>query len=1069
MSGRLEIRTLGGLAVQCAGEPVIKFETRKVGALLVYLACARRAYPREALAELLWEERSQDRALSNLRTALTNLRRQVGTAVITDDPVAMNPDRDFWLDATDFETRLAAGERTVEDLEAALALYQGDFLEGFYVDSQAFEDWALLERERLRLRAMEALDALVAGYLDRREYTRGLTRATQLLRMDSLREETHRQVMRLLALSWQRGKALEQYATCRRLLAEELGVDPTTETTQLYERIRAGELAVPEPARAPVSFPWKPHNLPRQTTPFVGRHQELRDLAHLLTDADVSLVTILGAGGMGKTRLALEAARAHLGRCADGVYFVPLAPLSSADQIVPAIAESVGFQFSGGRDAKTQLLGFLAEKQMLLVLDSFEHLIDAAYLVAEMAQAAPRLTILVTSREKLALSGETIYPLSGLPFPDREELADARAYSAVELFLQSAQRARPDFALQGDDLRHVARLCGLVEGMPLAILLAAAWVNALSVAEIAEEVKQGLDALQAELRDLPAHQRSIRATFDRSWKRLSAMERTVFMRLAVFRGGGAREAVQAVTGARLPALQILVNKSLLRRAPDGRYETHELLRQYAEEQLGAAGQAERAHDAHMDYYLEFLNQREADLKGRRQLAALDEIEADFDNIRAAWQRAVTHRNYDALSPALESALWFCLMRCRFQEGKALFRQACEGLAPQPGEEPHPVWGRALARWAWLASWWVSVSPDVCLEEVSAQAERSLAIARQHGDRAEVAFCLALLGYVVARAADLAGISKDDAMPKILGFLEESLAIYRDLENRFHMARVLLLISYMYGVGVGFPYEEGFRFARQSVDLRRAIGDKVGLAGSLTHLGLVEALRGEGAEAERHWQEALALGHDMGDLAVIVDLTAYLSGYAMAGGDLEAAKAQLEGALQLTRERNLLGNQAMVLIRLATLACLEKDYVRCQQLLKESRPLLPNPTDGGALVDHMLACAACGLGDYRAARRLLLKPLDYYSALDVHRLRDCLHVAAAVVAHEGQPERAVELLGLAAPSVDPNSFCPLPARLRRDLEAALGPEAFAAAWARGQTMNLDAVVAEFLAEGADGEK
>ncbi len=427
-------------------------------------------------------------------------------------------------------------------------------------------------------------------------------------------------------------------------------------TTRREAVVRCAELGlltardeIPEDAK---------HNLPWQTTLFVGRHQEMSDLARLLSDPNVRLITILGAGGMGKTRLALEIAHVHLDQFADGVYLVALAPLRSSEQIISAIAEVIRFRFYGGSDEKAQLLSFLTNKRMLLVLDSFEHLLDGAGLVSDLLQSAPGITVLATSREKLALRCETVYAIGGMTYPGVDVLEGARRCSAVELFIRSAERARPDFELRDDDLRYVARICRLVEGMPLGILLAAAWVDALSLEEIADEISQGLDLLQVELRDMPAYQHSVRATFDRSWQRLSAAEQDAFMRLAVFRGGGSRAAIQAVTGAGLSLLQALVNKSLLWRASDGRYSTHELLRQYAREQLEASGEITNAHDAHSHYYLGFLAAREMDLKGRRQLAALDEIERDFENVRAAWQRAAARKDHDAIGLAAEGLLWF---------------------------------------------------------------------------------------------------------------------------------------------------------------------------------------------------------------------------------------------------------------------------------------------------------------------------------------------------------------------------------------------------------------------------
>ena len=381
------------------------------------------------------------------------------------------------------------------------------------------------------------------------------------------------------------------------------------------------------------------HNLPMQTVPFIGREAELEHLAALLGDPNIRLVSVLGPGGIGKTRLALRAAAMQLEDFAQGACFVSLAPLRDADHIVPTMAQAVGYLFQAGkRDPKGQLFDYLGEQQMLLVMDNFDHLLSppqssplegtkgGAELVGEILQAAPGIKMLATTREPLNLQEEVRFRIGGLDFPDRKVLKDAvdfqnRAdpfdwaeYNAIQLFVLSAQRILPGFAPGASDLKYIARICQLVEGMPLAIVLAAAWVEILPVQEIADEIDQSLDLLKAEMRDAQARHRSIRAMFDSTWNRVKDAERDVLIRLSVFRGSFTRDAVQKVTGAELQTLKTLVDKSLLQRDHDtGRYEMHELLRQYAETQLEASGKAAAARDAHCEYYLVTMHQREATL------------------------------------------------------------------------------------------------------------------------------------------------------------------------------------------------------------------------------------------------------------------------------------------------------------------------------------------------------------------------------------------------------------------------------------------------------------------------
>jgi serine/threonine-protein kinase PknK len=294
------------------------------------------------------------------------------------------------------------------------------------------------------------------------------------------------------------------------------------------------------------------HNLPAQATPFVGREYELTELDKLLTDQTIRLITILAQGGMGKTRLALELAQNAVDQnlYADGVYFVELAPLSDADNIPNAIADAAGYQFLGEGSPKEQLLTILRERHLLLLLDNFEHLPEGFALVDDIIKSAPNVHIIATSRQRLSETGETLFHLSGMDFPDWETPEDALEYAAVKLLMSSAKRVRPDFELTGDNLDVVARICKLVEGMPLGIVLAASWLAVLSLSEIAEEIQKGLDFLETDETDLPERQRSIRAVMDYSWTHMSDTEQQVFMKLSVFRGGFTREASREVAGAK---------------------------------------------------------------------------------------------------------------------------------------------------------------------------------------------------------------------------------------------------------------------------------------------------------------------------------------------------------------------------------------------------------------------------------------------------------------------------------------------------------------------------------------
>ena len=371
------------------------------------------------------------------------------------------------------------------------------------------------------------------------------------------------------------------------------------------------------------------HNLPTFPTSFIGRAEEIAELGSLLDNPDCRLLTLVGPGGIGKTRLAVEIARTKLENFPDSVYFVPLQPLQVPDQVLAAVIDALPLQVSD--DPKQDLLNYLREKRLLLVLDNFEHVLESAALVSDILTAAPHVCVLATSREVMRLQREWVRYVAGLTWPDDASSRQHNEhYSAVDLFADRAWRLNSTFSL-ADERKHVIRICQLLEGMPLALELAAGWIDTLPCAEIAAEIEQDLSILASDTRDMPDRHRSMRAVLDHSWQRLTVAEQAVFPKLSVFRGGFEREAAEQVAGATLRILSDLVRKSWLRMS-GGRYDIQEVLRQYAHEGLLAARDSDATLAAHCRYYAAFMQQRAQDVKGRRQLGALDEIEADWKQL-----------------------------------------------------------------------------------------------------------------------------------------------------------------------------------------------------------------------------------------------------------------------------------------------------------------------------------------------------------------------------------------------------------------------------------------------------
>jgi len=583
------------------------------------------------------------------------------------------------------------------------------------------------------------------------------------------------------------------------------------------------------------------HNLPVQPTPFVGREAELTELARLLADPDVRLLTILGAGGMGKTRLALEGGTAQLNNFKHGVYFVSLAPLESIEAIIPTTAQAIGFSFYESGDPRQQLLDYLGEKHMLLIMDNFEHLLEGAIIVTEILQAAPQVRILCTSRVRLDVQGEQLFHLEGMQFPDFETPADALEYSAVKLFLQSAHRIRPDFELVADNLKYVARICRLAGGIPLGILLAAAWVEMLTPQEIAEEMQRSLDFLATEHKSIPERQLSMQAVFDYSWNLLTEREREVFCGLSVFRGGFTREAAQQIIGASLRDLMGLVDKSLLQRAPSGRYNLHELVRQYGEQKLLEAGKENAFRQRHLEYYLSLAEQSLGETIGSVQREWLPRMATENDNLRTTLGWCLDSGN---VQTGLRLAV--CLGYFWLQSG--YMREGQNWLERLLARAPQPTLERAgglqyLGLFIYNMGDYASALPQFeeslalfeALDDLSGIADTTLRLAWLH---------LALGNYAQSRH-----------------LLECSLKLYRDLNKPEHEAYVIEWMGNLARVEGDFVHAR--ELLEQSAALQSCLEDKIRLCYVLSDLGFVLIHFGELDRSEALFKETLSIQLKLG--------------------------------------------------------------------------------------------------------------------------------------------------------------------------------------------------------------
>ena len=1026
----LHIQLLGNFLLRSDDTPVTTVDSPRLQALLAYLLLHRDApHPRQHLAFLLWPDTTEAQAHTNLRTLLHRLRRALPEA----DPflhsdaqtVHWRSDAPWTLDVADFERTVAqadqaerAGNQTAQRvaLQEAVALYRGDLLPGCY------DEWLLPERERLSQMLIVALERLILLLEQARDYLAAIHAAQRLLRHDPLHEATYGHLMRLHALSGDRASALRIYHTCATVLERELGVEPSAATRAAYD-----DLVRPEPSAAPpVSHPLPPppgvrrHNLPMPLTSFIGRARELAEVKRLLRTT--RLLTLTGAGGCGKSRLALVVATDLVADYLDGAWLVELADGALAPQ---AVATALGVREEPQRPLTATLVDALQSRQMLLVLDNCEHLIEAcAHLAQTLLSACPQLQILATSREGLGIAGETAWVAPPLSLPDPQPLPSVDQLTqseAIQLFVERAGAALPTFVLTPENAPAVAQVCQRLDGIPLAIELAAARAKVLAVEQIAARLDDCFHLLTGGSRTaLPRHQ-TLQAATDWSYNLLSDEERALLRRLSVFAGGFTIEAAEAVcAGAGLVADEVLevlahlVDKSLVVvEVPAGRvawYRLLETVRQYGREKLREAGEVEAVGRQHAHFFLTRAEAAAPELRGVQQVAWLDRLEQEHDNLRAALAWSTTSAGSAEVGLRLAGTLWwFWWVRGYWSEGRAWLERALAG----GGGAPPSVRAMALLGASWLAREQGDVVRAVAL------AEESLTLYRELGDTRGTADALRGLGWVARRQSDL-----EQAAAR----LEESLGLCRELGDKRGIADALC--------GLAWVAEDQGDYGRQAalveecLALYRELGDMRGIPEALLGLGWVTFAHGDYERAGRHFEESLALFRELGSKRDIAAVLNHLGELARAQGDYEHAAVSYNEDLVLSRELGDKMAMAHVLHNLGHIAHHQGDDERAAAHFTESLGL----------------CRAMG---------------------NKVGIAYCLAGLAGVAGAHGQPMRAARLFGAVLPLLDAISGVLEPIdRLEYDRNVAnaraqLGEAAFEVAWAEGRALPLEQAIAEAL--------
>jgi predicted ATPase/DNA-binding SARP family transcriptional activator len=901
----LEVRLLGRFEIR-RGTKTVEIPSRRAQSLFAFLILnAGTAFRREKLAGQLWPDSTEEAARDYLRHALWRIRQALEPVSASrciqahDLTISFDASARYWLDAASLQKAEEVGP--IDQLADALSAYTGELLPGFY------EEWVVLERDHLQAVYDRKVDCLLQLLLAADRHREVLEWAEKWIALGQRPEAAFRYLMSAYAAQGDMAKVAAAFERCVKSLAE-YGVGPSEETLSIYQGLKAGNGSAkaqlkPTQLKHTAAASW---NVPNPLTSFIGREQETADVVLLLEEN--RLVSLTGPGGVGKTRLAIQAANASRSKFKNGVCWIELAPLTDSNLVKQAIAGALDIREWPDQSLTAALAQYLSSKQLLLILDNCEHLILAcAQVVESLAAACPKLTILTTSREALGIPGERTYEVPTLSVPEIRQLTVVdrlMEHSSIRLFVERATAVKPEFELTEQNASAVYQICLQLDGIPLALELAAARTKLLSVEHIAARLNDRFNLLTSGSRTALPRQQTLRATIDWSYDLLPEDARVLFRRCSVFAGGFTLESAESVCSQAplssqsvLDLLARLVDRSLVKMVRVGaleRYSLLETVREYAHEKLNKSGEANEMRRRHRDFYVALAELSAPKLKGADQISWLDRLQEDQDNVRSAWEFCFREEELEAAGRLVCSFFHYWPRRGNISEGRIWTNRLLE--RPEAGMQP----GRH-ADILGVAGYLAFVQRD--FPAAKSMLEQSVTLGRIAGNREATAWALQWLGRIM-------NLSRGDSKA-VRPIMEEALAMYRDLGNHWGIAFELYHLSGL-DESEGH-YEEARAHGRESLAIFQELGDVLMIGVVLGGLADIAQSQENLEEAGEYQEQCLRNARATGSIYVTANTCHDLAWIRLRQGRASAAGSLFEESLRLSNEY---GNKPAALSSLA---------------------------------------------------------------------------------------------------------------------------------------------------------